>query len=1020
MQIIKRDGRIVDYDGNKIISAIIKAMTETQNGIDMRLAKKIEKEIKEEIKMNLVPMTVENIQDLVEDKLMSSNRKDVAKKYILYRENRNKVRNSEWVMTDLQKDIWKRKYEYKNEGFENFLNRVSGDNERIKKLIREKKFIPAGRILANRGLYKEGKKITYSNCYVITPPKDNIESIFDTAKKLARTYSYGGGCGVDISKLRPRNAKVNNAANTTTGSVSFMDLYSLTTELIGQRGRRGALMISIDCNHPDLEEFINVKNDLNKVTKANISIKVTDEFMKAVKDNRSYMLEFYVKETGEKIERIVNAREIFKKIAYANWDMAEPGLLFWDRIKSWNLLSEDKEFEYVGLNPCVTGDTLILTDKGYKRIDELINKTINIWNGFEFSMVQPKITGYNQPIITIEFSDGSILNCTKYHKFHLNNGEIKEAKDLKIGDKIIKCNYPIIEGTNELKIDCYTQGFYSGDGTYQKNRDRKFIYLFDKKKDLFPYLDYITIYNQENSSNRLALLIDKKYLDKDFVPNSEFKIKDRINWLAGLIDSDGYREKSGSIQITSINKDFLLKVKYMLNTLGCNATISINHKKGKKKLPDGNGKYKEYNTKTSYRLLIPSNDVIQLIKLGLKTYRINLDNITPNRDARRFIKVKKIIDKNIVADKVYCFNEPKKHTGIFNGIITGQCAEEPLPAGGSCLLGSINLSEFIVHPFTNKAYFDFDKFEEVVKDAVVYLNEVLDEGLELHPLDEQKNSVYNWRQIGLGVMAIADMLIKLGIKYGSHESLIICDEIAKTMINSALQQSALLAKKYGAYPKYKAEAVLNSPFLKEVATKETYELIEKYGLRNSQLLTIAPTGSISTMLGVSGGIEPIFNLSYTRKVESLHDEDTYYKVYTPIVKEYMEFYNIEDEENLPDYFVTAMKLNYKQRINMQAVWQKYIDASISSTINVPNNFTVEEVENLYLYAWGKGLKGVTLYRDGCRRSGILINNKKENNLDLDKKINNFKTEMCPECGGKVIETGGCKECLECGWSPCSI
>jgi ribonucleoside-diphosphate reductase alpha chain len=258
---------------------------------------------------------------------------------------------NEWLDSDLGRDIWTKKYCYNNETLDQFFDRVSGGNEEVKQLIIEKKFLPAGRILANRGLHKIGRKISYSNCYVISPPEDNIESIFDCAKKLARTYSYGGGCGIDISKLSPSGAKINNAAKETTGSVSFMDLYSLVTELIGQSGRRGALMISLDCNHPDLEKFIDIKNDLNKVTKANISIKITDDFMKAVKEDKDWTLSYTRQETGEVINKTVKAKELFRKIAENNWKMAEPGTLMWDRIKGWNLLSEDNNFEFAGVNP---------------------------------------------------------------------------------------------------------------------------------------------------------------------------------------------------------------------------------------------------------------------------------------------------------------------------------------------------------------------------------------------------------------------------------------------------------------------------------------------------------------------------------------------------------------------------------------------------------------------------------------------------------------------------------------------
>lgn len=709
LKVEKRNGMVVDFDGDKIVKAITKAMRETEQGVDLDLAIEIADKAYENFKGKEV-IHIEQIQDFVEVELMRT-RPDVAKKYILYRDKRARLRKYGWEMTDLQRDIYEKKYRYENESFQDFLTRVSGNNSFIMKAIKDKKFMPAGRILAGRGLNKFGRKVTLSNCYVMPKVEDSIESIFDIAKYMARTYSYGGGVGVSLSKLRPRGAKVNNAANTTTGAVSFMDLYSMVTGLIGMKGRRGALMINMDCTHPDIEEFIDVKNDLKKVNHANISVNVTDEFMKAVIEDKDFELYFRVEATGEEIRKTIRARELFKKIAKNNWNMAEPGLLFIDRINSWHLMSEDEDFEFAGVNPC---------------------------------------------------------------------------------------------------------------------------------------------------------------------------------------------------------------------------------------------------------------------------------------------------------------------------------AEETLPAWGSCNLSSINLAEFVRDPFTDKARFEFDNFAEMVRQGVIYLNEVLDENRELHPLPQQREMASQYRQIGLGVMGVADMFIKMGIRYGSPESIELIHQIGKVLINEALKQSALLAKEYGPFPRYKKEAVLKSPFLLSNASQEVLDLIEKYGLRNSQLLTIPPTGSISTLIGCSNGLEPIFQISYIRKSESLHQEDTYYKVFTPIVKEYMERHNISREEDLPDYFVTAHDLTYKERIDVQAAWQQYIDASISSTVNVPNEFTVEEVEELYIYAWKKGLKGVTIYRDGCARDGILISNKaKMSKLEriqrLQEELNQLIVEhlkedpnVCPMCGGTMIHSGGCSECQDCGYSPCSV
>lgn len=305
--------------------------------------------------------------------------------------------------------------------------------------------------------------------------------------------------------------------------------------------------------------------------------------------------------------------------------------------------------------------------------------------------------------------------------------------------------------------------------------------------------------------------------------------------------------------------------------------------------------------------------------------------------------------------------------------------EEPLPAGGSCLLGSFNLSEYIKEDKT----FNYNEFRKDIKTVVKAMNDVLDEGLPLHPLKIQRDTVRDYRQIGIGVMGIADMLIKMNVRYGSEMAIELCNVIGKCLADETLKQSALLSKKYGTYPKYK-ECILKSEFIQENASHETLELIEKYGLRNSQLLTIAPTGSISTMLGISGGIEPIFAFSYTRKTESLHDKEKYYKVYTPIVQKYMKENNIEDEKALPNHFVTAAMLTPRERILMQSAFQKHIDASISSTVNLPYESTIEQVKELYSLAWVNGLKGLTIYRAGCKREGVLTTNTINNTQELKR------------------------------------
>lgn len=298
-----------------------------------------------------------------------------------------------------------------------------------------------------------------------------------------------------------------------------------------------------------------------------------------------------------------------------------------------------------------------------------------------------------------------------------------------------------------------------------------------------------------------------------------------------------------------------------------------------------------------------------------------------------------------------------------------------MPAGGSCLLGSINLAEFVTEPFTEDAWINFDKLEEAVAVSVRALNQVLLEGMDLHPLEIQRKSVYNWRQIGLGTMGLSDMLIKLGVTYGSEDSISIIESVFKVIATTAVETSLQLAKIEGCYPMCNKEALANSSFIQALdLPSAVIEDIKKFGLFNSQLLTCAPTGSIGTMFQISTGVEPNFAFSFNRRTISLNSEETVYKVDADIVRQFKE---VAGEVSLPEYFVTSAQIKPIDRIKVQAALQKWIDASISSTINLPESTTIEEVENIYMEAWKHGLKGVTIWRDNCNRQAILSTNKKE-------------------------------------------
>ena len=702
--------------------------------------------------------------------------------------------------------------------------------------------------------------------------------------------------------------------------------------------------------------------------------------MEAIEKDSDFELYYKRYETGEEIKRTVKAKALFALICQQAWDNAEPGVLFWDRINEYNLMQYDNNYKLAGTNPCVSGDTLLLTSRGYKPIKDVIDQEIEVWNGKDFTLSTPQITGYNQPMLRITLDDGCSVDCTDYHKFILDNDKRVEARELKIGQKLAKSKrWPLIEGMKEIpKKTAYTQGFFMGDGAEHRDSNQRSIWLYGEKRDLIKYLDFNSSCLNLSNDTRDCLNLERNpaLYNKNFVPDASYTIKTRLAWLAGYIDSDGcVNSEEGSISISSVNFDVLMKVKLMLNTLGANGKIGVMKEECDKLMPanDGTGGMKLCHCQRCYRIVISAYNVKILKKIGLKTHRVSLKS-DPNRDAGRFprvISIEKIPD----AEVVYCLNEKGNHSVIFNGIYTSQCGELPLPAGGACLLGSINLAEFVTEDKT----FDFEDFRTVVCTAIHALDKVLDEGIMLHPLQIQRNSAEVWRPIGLGIMGLADMLIKMEIVYGSQESIDLCSEIGNIMARSAISQSIEDAERHGEFPNCDRKAILASNFFKIHAHPTDGSKLIESGIRNSQLLTIPPTGSLANMLGISNGIEPIFDKYYTRKTETLNDEEKFYRIYTQIVWDYMQKNGIKEgeEDKLPEYFVTAKEIPYKDRIRMQGVWQSHIDNSISSTVNLPNNTSVEDVMDLYMTAWKEGLKGVTVFREGCKRVPILDSGKKK-------------------------------------------
>ena len=586
------------------------------------------------------------------------------------------------------------------------------------------------------------------------------------------------------------------------------------------------------------------------------------------------------------------------------------------------------------------------------------------------------------------------------------------------------------------------------------------MWLYDSKINLSEYLDGRLMSNPTNTSTgckKQGFRLRKYQKDKNYVPINDYSIKSRLDWLSGLIDSDGTSTVEGGLQIVSIDFEFLRDVQYLLSTLGVNGKVCSANKEGFRKLPDGNGGYKDFFCKESGRILVSAHSMQELVELGLNTHRVNFIGYSPNRNASRFVKVESIELQNELEDFVYCFNEPKEHKGIFNGILTGQCGEIPLCPYDSCRLLAINLYSYVDNPFTPKSKFNFELFRKHVQIAQKIMDDIVD--LEIEKIDKIINKIKNdpesedikrlelelWEKIkdkaikgrrtGLGITAEGDMLAALGLRYGTKEATDFSVNIHKELALEAYKSSIDMARVRGAFPIFDRNKEGENPFVfrvmseiqmqynKSVGVESVNDVelcdIQKdyinYGRRNIALLTIAPTGTTSLMTQTTSGIEPVFLPVYKRRRKTEDPDKCDFK---DEVGDMWEEYNVFhhkfvtwlENKNLkiddvkkynskqinelvgmsPYYKATSNDIDWMEKVRMQGEIQKWVDHSISVTINLPKDTKKELISDLYFEAWKSGCKGVTVYRDGSR-SGVLVSTEGEN-----KNINGFPEERPKE------------------------
>ncbi|MFN8371980.1 MAG: LAGLIDADG family homing endonuclease [Anaerolineae bacterium] len=786
--------------------------------------------------------------------------------------------------------------------------------------------------------------------------------------------------------------------------------------------RRGALMLILNDWHPDILDFINSKRTMGQITNANISVGVSDKLMEAVKADGDWELKFpdtnYPDYTlawdgdldkwvasGRRVvtHRTVKAREVWDAIIESAWASAEPGVWFNERA---NKFSNSYYFNpLICTNPCVTGDTLVYTSKGLVRADELFDNeddfrvTIDGRFGHETTLAQASrvfMTGV-KPVFRLQTVEGYAVRATADHRIMTSRGWVP-LEQLKPGDKVHIVNRKGgfgIEGSLELGR---VLGWMVGDGTLKK--DAAVLSFFgDEKRELAPmfagYVNNLVDPLTANSrtytvtprqiverdearvqSARLLGVMDAYGLteDKHRVPQNVFKGTEDMQrgFLQALFTADGSfqdgGEKGASVRLAANSMTLLEGVQHVLLNFGIASKIYANRRQaGYRMMPDAQRELKEYWCEAQHELVISKRNMnVFAEEIGfLMNYKQEAltDYLTRGKRGT-YSEYFTATVKSVTPDgeeAVYDLTEPLTHSFVANGIVVHNCGEQSIGAWSVCNLGAINLAKFYDESSNDVAWDD-------LKLSAAYGAHFLDNVIDATPyfFEENRERQLSERRVGLGIMGLAELMIKLGIRYGSDEGVAFTEKLFKFLTEHSYLESSRIAAEKGAFSEYD-KRFLESGFMQRVKEDlpHVYKAVEKQGMRNVTVLTVAPTGTTGTMVNTSTGIEPFFSWVYYRKSRlGLHEEQV------PLVKDWYAAH--PGAAQLPDYFVAAMDLSPEEHVRMQAAAQKWVDSSISKTANLPNSYTVEQVSDLYKYMYEQGCKGGTIYRDGSRSEQVLM------------------------------------------------
>ncbi len=764
--------------------------------------------------------------------------------------------------------------------------------------------------------------------------------------------------------VKDRIVRVRALAEQDVYDFEVQDVHMLAgSGIYTSNSRRGALMLQLEDWHPDIWRFIEVKKTPGMVENANISVRVSDRFMAQVKSDGDWELVFpetghprYDEEWDGNLEawqakgypvvvyETVKARKVWNEIIRGAWECAEPGVVFDERHE------KDSNSWYfnplICTNPCVAGEALVYTDRGLIRLDELYEEglpvNVVVDSRLGVGPVAPatsvRRTG-RRPVVRVQTLEGLSVRVTPDHRFLCADGRWVEAGRLAPGDEVRVLDHPggFGLGGDEALGRALGQWAGSAPAPGSPEWDRPVSILGER---------VVRVHGTQLVDELGTLGLEHEL---PHVPESVFTgSRDmQVGFLRGFaecaaqVDTDEHGQ--GRILVEHPDGELLRDVQRLLLNLGvlgridgASLVIEDAHLRAFERAVG----FVSVDKRLQLAHLCAAGPALAPEPFPAPAFVAHVSAVEPDGEAW-----------------VYDLTEPLSHAFVANGFVVHNCAEQPLPAWGVCTLGHVNLGQMV--DATTRTV-NWDALGRTVDAAVRFLDDVVD--ATPYFFEENRANQQRERRIGMGTLGLGELLIRMGLRYGSEESVRAIDEIYRFIAVRAYRMSVKIAQEKGAFPAFDAEKFLQSGFMQRMP-EEVRQLVAQHGVRNVTLLTQAPTGTVGTMVGSSTGIEPFYALKYFRQSRLGFDEQ-----YVAVAQEWLEAH---PGEQLPDYFVGAMDLTPEEHIAVQAAVQRWTDSSISKTANAPQDYSVEDTARLYELAYDLGCKGVTIYRDHSRHEQVL-------------------------------------------------